>query len=86
MDNNVIFTYIACIGLLFVLGKILIVPIKIILKLIFNSVLGAVTIFAINLIGSIWGFHIGVNILTAVIVGILGVPGAILLILLKILI
>ena len=86
MDNNVIFTYIACIGLLFVFGKILIVPIKIILKLIFNSVLGAVTIFASNLSGSIWGFHIGVNILTAVIVGILGVPGAILLILLKILI
>ena len=52
-------------------------------KLIVNSVLGGLLIFIINLIGSAWGFHIGLNVVTAVLVGLLGIPGAILLIILK---
>lgn len=78
MDNIIIF--LACICFLFLIGKIFIVPIKWIIKLIFNSILGALLIFAINLIGGIWGFHIGLNFFTAIMVGILGIPGAICLI------
>ena len=59
-------------------------PLKSILKLIFNSILGGVCIYVINLIGANFGFHIGLNILTSMLVGILGIPGAILLIILKI--
>ena len=55
-----------------------------ILKLIVNSILGIVLIYVINIIGAIWQFHIGINVATALIVGILGIPGAILLILFKI--
>ena len=36
----------------------------------------------INLIGQMFNFHIGLNVATALIVGILGLPGAILLIVL----
>ena len=75
MDNTIIF--LACICFLFLIGKIFIVPIKWITKLVFNSILGALMIWAINLIGGIWGFHIGLNFFTAVMVGILGIPGAI---------
>ena len=75
MDNTIIF--LACICFLFLIGKIFIVPIKWIMKLVFNSILGALIIWAINLIGGIWGFHIGLNFFTAVMVGILGIPGAI---------
>lgn len=78
MENIIIF--LACICFLFIIGKIFIIPIKWIIKLTFNSILGALLIYGINLVGSIWGFHIGLNILTAVIVGILGIPGAIFLI------
>lgn len=78
MESTIIF--LACICFLFIIGKIFIVPIKWIIKLIFNSILGALIIFAINLIGGIWGFHIGLNFLTAIMVGILGIPGAICLI------
>ena len=79
MENTIIF--LACICFLFIIGKIFFVPLKWIFKLIFNSILGGVLIWAINLIGSIWGFHIGLNFFTAIIVGILGIPGAICLIL-----
>ena len=63
-----------------------IVPIKKVLKLVINSILGGVTIFLINLIGGIWGFHIGLNIFTSILVGLLGVPGVICLIVVKLLI
>lgn len=85
MDFNSIIAYIACIFFLFIFGKIFIVPIKLILRLVINSVLGGIIIFIINLIGSIWGFHIGLNLVTSIFVGILGMPGAIVIIIIKLL-
>lgn len=78
MESTIIF--LACICFLFIIGKIFIVPLKLIMKLIFNSILGGLIIFAINLIAGIWDFHIGLNFFTSIIVGILGIPGAICLI------
>ena len=85
MDINALII-ISCICMLFVMARILIMPIKWILKLIFNSILGGLTIWIINLIGANWGFCIGINIWTSIFVGALGVPGAISLILLKLII
>lgn len=84
MDFNAIITFLACIIFIFIFGKIFIWPLKSILKLIFNSILGGVLIYIINLVGMNFEFHIGLNLLTSVIVGLLGIPGAILLIILKI--
>lgn len=67
MNINVLIV-ISCICILFLLGKIFIIPIKKILKLVFNSVLGGILIWLINLIGGVWGFHIGLNVFTSVLV------------------
>ena len=75
---------IGCIVVFMVIGKIFSVPLKAILKLVGNSILGGILIFIINLIGAAFQFHIGLNVGTAILVGILGIPGAILLIVLKI--
>ena len=48
-----------------------------------NSIFGGMLIFLINLIGSSFDFHIGLNLFTAVFVGVLGVPGAIMLVLIQ---
>ena len=85
MDNNII-TYLECICFIFIFGRIFIVPIKKILKLFLNSVLVGLIIFIINLIGANFGFHIGLNIFTSVLVGLLGLPGAVCLIIVKLLI
>lgn len=85
MDNNII-TYLACICFIFIFGRIFIVPIKKILKLVLNSFLGGLLIFIINLVGANFEFHIGLNIFTSVIVGLLGLPGAVCLIIVKLLI
>ena len=71
-----------CIIAIFILGKIFAWPLKGIVKLIGNSIIGGVIIFIINLIGANLNFHVGLNIGTALVVGILGIPGAVLLIIL----
>ena len=83
MNFDNIIAFIACILFLFIFGKIFIVPIKIIWKLVINSILGGLVIFIINLIGSFWGFHIGFNFITSIFIGLLGIPGAIVIIIIK---
>lgn len=85
MEVNSIIVYIACIIFLFLIGKFFVLPLKSIAKIIGNSILGGILIFVINAIGSIWSFHIGLNIGTAITTGILGIPGVVLLIFLKLL-
>ena len=70
-----------------ILGCILIAvfskPLSLILKVAINSALGGVCIIAFNFVSQIFGFFIGVNALTAVTVGILGIPGFIMLLMLR---
>lgn len=64
----------ACIFFLFIIGRIFILPLKSILKLVGNSILGGILIFIINIVGAMFNFHIGLNVGTAIIIGILGIP------------
>lgn len=73
-----------CALAIIIIGKIFLFPIKKIIKLVFNTIIGGAIIYIINLIGASFGFHIGLNIITSLVVGILGIPGAILLIILEI--
>ena len=81
---KIVLIFIACIAILVVFGKSFAWPMKLITKLIINSALGALLIFIINLVGTSFNFHIGLNVINSIIVGILGIPGAVLLILIKI--
>ena len=85
MDYNIL-KYLACICFLFLFGRIFIVPIKKVLKLVVNSILGGAIIYIINLIGNSFNFHIGLNFFTSILIGILGIPGAVVLVILKLLI
>ena len=86
LEYNSIIAFIACLFFLFIFGKIFIVPLRTILKFIMNSVIGGIIIFLINLVGEFLNFHIGLNIITSIIVGLLGIPGSILIILIKLLV
>lgn len=74
MEINTIVVYIGCIIFLFLLGKFFIIPLKTIVKIIGNSILGGFLIFIINAIGNFINFHIGLNVITSLITGILGIP------------
>ncbi|MBR3324804.1 MAG: pro-sigmaK processing inhibitor BofA family protein [Clostridia bacterium] len=84
MDSKFILIFLACIGIILLFGKTFLWPVKKVAKFIGNSILGALLIFIINLVGVSFNFHIGLNIVTSIIVGILGIPGAVLLVILKI--
>ncbi len=67
MDTNIL-TFLACICFIFIFGRIFILPLKKILKLVFNSILGGISIFVINLVGASFGFHIGLNFFTSILI------------------
>lgn len=74
LEMNAVFVYVGSIVFLFLIGRFFILPIKSIAKILGNSILGGVLIFIINSIGTLFNFHIGLNIGTALVTGILGVP------------
>lgn len=76
--------YILGILVVLVVSGIFLKPIKFVLKLVANSVAGALLLYLINLLGKGIGIHIGLNPITAVAVGIFGLPGVIAILLLQI--
>ena len=74
LSFNTIIVYLACIIFLFLLGRIFILPLKSIIKLIGNSILGGILIYVVNMLGSLYNFHIGLNVGTAITTGISGIP------------
>ncbi len=63
--------------------KILTKPIRLIFKLLINAAFGFVLLFLVNFFGDPVGIYIGVNLINALVAGCLGVPGVILLVLIK---
>ena len=81
MDFNTeigVFLAYAC-GLLMIcfFGKLLLWPVKWSLKVVANSILGLCILICLNAITGIWGVMIPVNLITAVVTGMLGIPGVI---------
>ncbi|MCL5046247.1 MAG: pro-sigmaK processing inhibitor BofA family protein [Actinobacteria bacterium] len=83
MDWSVILAYGFGLLLIYVLARVLYLPLRFAFNLLINAVLGGVALAAINLVGRLFGFMLPLNPFTALLVGILGVPGVILLIVLK---
>lgn len=86
MSGNTVIIYLACLIVLFIVGKIFYLPLKSIIKLLLNSIIGGILIYIVNVVGASFGFHIGLNIGTSIFAGILGVPGVVFLVVLKLLI
>ena len=61
------------------IGKIVSLPMKILWKMITNSVVGAVLLWAVNLFGA----GVQITFIKALIAGVLGVPGVIIVLLMK---
>lgn len=75
MDFGTIIFYVIGIGLLILVCKLLSFPIKLLWRLLINALIGGVILFLLNLFGGLIGFTIPINIWTALITGILGIPG-----------
>ena len=62
-----------------------VVPLKLAAKVLLNTALGFLALFLLGLTEPVTGFSLGLNFFNALTVGILGVPGLVLLVLLQML-
>ena len=81
VEIGVFLTFGGALILLFLLGRTLLIPVKFLLRLLLNSLLGGVFLVVLHFLGAQIGIVIPLNVANAMTVGILGVPGMILLIL-----
>ena len=81
MELPIFVAYAVGIVLILVLGRILVFPLKVVLKLVYNGLIGGLALWLVNLIGAPLGFILPITVWTALLVGLLGIPGVLLLIL-----
>jgi len=63
--------------LIYICAWVFVKPLKWLLRLVLNSIFGGVLLVIINLIGGFAGVSMGVNLVTAAIVGFGGVPAVV---------
>lgn len=75
----------AALGLILLLlfGKVLMIPIKIIVRLIINGIAGAILLFFLNALGGWLGLSLKITWLNALVAGFFGLPGVIVLLLIR---
>lgn len=69
----ILFMILICIGL--ILMTMAAKPLKALLRIAFNGVIGCGGIFLVNSLFGGFGLQIGINLLNAVFIGVLGLPG-----------
>ena len=68
---------------IFLILKLLTAPIRFAGKMLINALVGFVVLFLLNFVGNLIGLSLGINWFNALVVGIFGAPGVVLLLLLK---
>ena len=71
--------------LLCLIGYLLLVPMRFMWRLVAGGVMGALALGLVNLLGGLVGFSVEINPFTAMAVGFLGLPGAALVVALRLL-
>jgi len=77
---NIVIAAVVLLVVLFIIGQILVKPVKLLWKLILNSLIGLILLMAVNYLGAYYDFSLPVNIITILVAGFLGIPGVFLLI------
>lgn len=72
-----------CIFLIVLLFKIIKTPLKWAFKLLLNAASGFIALVILNFFGSLVGLSLTINVINCLVAGILGLPGVVLLLLLK---
>lgn len=77
---NVVMAAVFLLIIIYIIAQVVLKPVKILWKLLINSVLGLFLLIVTNYIGAFFSFKIAINILTVLIAGFLGIPGVLLLV------
>lgn len=83
MDIKILLAFGFGLLLIYIVGRVMMFPFKLVMKFVINAVVGGVVLWVVNYLGSYFNFHIPINPVTALIVGFLGIPGIIVLIVIQ---
>ncbi len=83
MELQFVFAFFLALVALYALVHLLYLPFRMAMALIYNGVVGGFLLWVVNLGGGFFGFHVGLNPITAVTAGLLGIPGVAGLVLLR---
>lgn len=78
--TNLVIAIIFLLVIVLIIAQLIMKPLKLVWKLIINSVIGLVLLMLTNYIGAFFSFSLPLNVLTILIAGFLGVPGILLLV------
>ncbi len=80
MDTlNMILAGIFLLVVIYIGAQLIMKPLKLISKLIINSLIGILLLLIANYGGSFFGFELPINVITILVAGFLGIPGILLL-------
>ena len=75
LEAGIFLIYAACLLAVCFFGRLLLKPIKFMGRLMLNSLIGGAALLVLNGIGGSFGLFVPLNIITAAVTGIAGVPG-----------
>ncbi len=79
MEYTVILAYVFAIILVYVVFRLLYLPLRFLGVVAYYGVIGALILWGIRIVGGFVGFSLAINPVTALVAGFLGVPGVLLL-------
>ncbi len=81
MDNvNLVIAAVFLVVIIYIGAQVIMKPLKLLSKLIINSVIGLVLLLLVNYGAARFGFVLPINLITILVAGFLGIPGILLLI------
>jgi len=72
---ELVLAYLFVLLLIYVLVRLLYGPLRFLVRVAYRTLLGAGALWVVNLIGGLFGYHLPLNLPTAMITGLLGLPG-----------
>lgn len=76
LESSLVVAFFIGLLILCIITRIFTLPLRVLWKCIYNSIIGAIVIYVINFLGIV---YIPLNFFTALIAGVLGIPGVIIL-------
>ena len=80
---DIVLAYALGLVLLYLIGWLLLVPLKFLLRFLISGIIGGVALWILNQVGGLIGVTIAINPITALTIGLLGIPGLLLILLLQ---
>ena len=83
MNISSVIAAVAVILAVWLLIKILSLPVRFIIKLLINALVGFVSLLIVNFFGGLLGFSLEIDLINCLVCGVFGIPGIIVLVILS---